>query len=59
VFWGRPSESIKNLIDRVQQELLAVSPSKFVMYSMGKTAALQHFSDAFICVEEQFHADHA
>lgn len=30
VFWGRPSESMKNLIAHVQQELLAVAPSKFV-----------------------------
>lgn len=28
VFWGRPSQKIKSLINRVQQELLAVAPSK-------------------------------
>ncbi|KAF2445715.1 AAA-domain-containing protein [Karstenula rhodostoma CBS 690.94] len=27
VFWARPSENIKNLIERVQQELLAVAPN--------------------------------
>ena len=28
VFWGRPSEKIKVLIERVQRELLKVAPSK-------------------------------
>jgi hypothetical protein len=30
VFWGRPSQKIKNLIDRVQQELLTVAPSESI-----------------------------
>jgi vesicle-fusing ATPase len=28
VFWGRPTQKIKDLIQRVQQELLTVAPSK-------------------------------
>jgi vesicle-fusing ATPase len=28
VFWGRPTQKIKDLINRVQQELLTVAPSK-------------------------------
>ena len=28
VFWGRPTQKIKDLIHRVQQELLTVAPSK-------------------------------
>jgi vesicle-fusing ATPase len=28
VFWGRPTSSVKDLINRVQQELLAVAPSE-------------------------------
>ncbi|KAJ4347015.1 uncharacterized protein N0V89_010949 [Didymosphaeria variabile] len=31
VFWGRPSDKVKNLISRVQQELLAVAPNLWVM----------------------------
>jgi vesicle-fusing ATPase len=27
VFWGRPTDKIKDLIHRVQQELLTVAPS--------------------------------
>lgn len=28
VFWGRPTQKIKDLINRVQQELLSVAPSE-------------------------------
>jgi vesicle-fusing ATPase len=28
VFWGRPTQKVKDLIHRVQQELLTVTPSK-------------------------------
>lgn len=28
VFWGRPSQKIKDLINRVQHELLTVAPSR-------------------------------
>jgi vesicle-fusing ATPase len=27
VFWGRPTQQVKNLIDRVQMELRTVAPS--------------------------------
>lgn len=33
VFWGRPSEKIKVLIERVQRELLTVAPSKLAQRS--------------------------
>jgi vesicle-fusing ATPase len=28
VFWGRPTEKVKDLINQIQQELLTVAPSK-------------------------------
>jgi len=31
VFWGRPTQKIKDLIQRVQQELLTVAPNKGVL----------------------------
>ena len=33
VFWGRPSAKIKNLINRVQQDLFTVAPSKCLLCS--------------------------
>lgn len=32
VFWGRPTTKVKDLINRVQQELLTVAPSKVIDY---------------------------
>jgi vesicle-fusing ATPase len=29
VFWGRPTEKVKNLIERVQQELSSIVPSEY------------------------------
>ena len=29
VFWGRPTQKVKEMIHRVQQELLTVAPSKW------------------------------
>lgn len=33
VFWGRPTTKVKDLIQRVQQELLTVAPSELVNHS--------------------------
>lgn len=33
VFWGRPTTKVKDLIQRVQQELLSVAPSKAPLLS--------------------------
>jgi vesicle-fusing ATPase len=29
VFWGRPTEKVKNMIERVQQELSTIAPSAY------------------------------
>ena len=41
VFWGRPSQKIKALINRVQQELLAVAPSESLI-DEGNEKTLQN-----------------
>jgi hypothetical protein len=36
VFWGRPTQHIKDMIADVQQELTAVAPSKFEQNSSAQ-----------------------
>lgn len=35
VFWGRPTQQIKDLIDRVQRELLTVAPSREALHTLS------------------------
>jgi hypothetical protein len=53
VFWARPTEKIKQLINRVQQELLAVAPSTF--YTLSHRLQLIIFVDLWLMPQDNLH----
>jgi vesicle-fusing ATPase len=40
VFWGRPTQAVKDLIHRVQKELQTVAPSKLPCFLTSNRAVL-------------------
>lgn len=52
VFWGRPSQKIKNLIDRVQKELLTVAPSKST--SSCNFGGEERYVNHIVCIFNKF-----
>ena len=53
VFWGRPTQKIKHLIDRVQQELLTVAPSTSIRKSKRSVGLI--FIDLWLMPQECLH----